>query len=211
MDLRNNLLGNFKSLFMVVYWKYLLIGLGLVSSACSAQEPVTNSSKASVVKPFFQASHVQPYHVSIGAVLFDQSGRIACHHFKEILGHKDVYILMRESVENGEAPLMTLHRGLKEEFGAVAEPVAFLGCLSGYLPDPRLSFEKTTLYIACKLVHWNPETRDLEDPEASSVIEWLEPSVLISLMQKQGIRFHHRVDADESEIIRRALPYISNL
>lgn len=42
--------------------------------------------------PFFQASQKQPYHLSIGAVLFDQNGYIACHHFQEILGHKDIYI-----------------------------------------------------------------------------------------------------------------------
>ncbi len=158
--------------------------------------------------PFFQASQTQPYHLSIGAVLFDKNGCIACHHFKEILGHKDIYILMRESMENNETPIMTLHRGLKEEFGATAQPIAFLGCLSGYLPGYPLSFEKTTLYIACQLVDWNPENRDFEDPEASSTIEWLKPDVLIALMEQQGIRFHHRIDADESEMIRRALPYL---
>jgi hypothetical protein len=157
---------------------------------------------------FFRASKAQPYHLSIGAVLFDEKGRIACHHFKEILGQKDIYILMRETMENDETPLMTLHRGLKEEFGATAEPVAFLGSLSGYLPDFTLSFEKTTLYVACRVNSWNPETRDLEDPEASSIIEWHDPDALILLMQKQGIRFHHRADADESEMIKRALPYI---
>ena len=158
--------------------------------------------------PFFQASQQQPYHLSIGAVLFDQNGLIACHHFNEILGHKDVYILMRESMEDHETPLTTLHRGLKEEFGAYAQPVAFLGSLSGHLPDPRPPFEKTTLYIACELIQWNPEERDLADREAGSTIEWLEPDMLISLMQKQGIRFHHRADADESEMIKRAIPYI---
>lgn len=159
-------------------------------------------------KPFFQASHQQPYHLSIGAVLFDQSGRIACHHFKEVPGHKEIYILMRESMEDNESPLITLHRGLKEEFGATAQPVAFLGSLSGYLPDLRLPFEKTTLYIACQLMQWNPEDRDPNDPEASSTIEWLEPATIISLMEQQGVRFQHRADLDESEMIKRAIPYI---
>ncbi len=180
-----------------MYW--FLLAMYLFSATCSSSEEI---------KPFFQASKKQPYHLSIGAVLFDDGGRVACHHFKEIFGYKDIYILMRESMENGETPLATLHRGLKEEFGVSAEPVAFLGCLSGPLSDPSLSFEKTTLYIACRMIHWNPEQRDPADPEASSLIEWIEPDRLISILEKQGERFNGRVDADESDMIRRAIPYI---
>jgi len=155
----------------------------------------------------FQAHEDQLFHLSIGAVLFDRNGCIACHHFTEIFGYKDVYILMRESMENEETPLMTLHRGLKEEFGASAKPIAFLGSISGNITDSSLSFEKTTLYIACELINWCPENRDLNDPEAGSMIEWLEPSTLITLMEQQRVRFQ-RIDADESEIIKRALPFI---
>lgn len=162
-----------------------------------------------VQKPFFRASKKYPYHLSIGAVLFDEQGRIACHHFPEIFGQKDIYILMRESMEDNESPLMTLQRGLKEEFGATGQPVAFLGCLSGYLPDHRFSYEKTTLYVACQLIEWNQADRDPNDSESSSVIEWLESDLLISLMEQQGIRFpQFRAVADESEIIKRAIPYI---
>jgi len=158
-------------------------------------------------QPFFQASNTQPYHLSVGAVLFDQKGRIACHHFKEIFGHMDVYILMRESMENEETIFMTLHRGLKEEFGAVAKPVAFLGSLSGFLDYPNLGFDKTTVYIACQSIVCDPSQRDPNDPEAASSIEWIYPDKLISIMQQQGNRFK-RVDADESEIVKSALPYI---
>ncbi len=164
-------------------------------------------SASEIDKPFFQASKKQPYHLSIGAVLFDKEGRIACHHFKEILGQKDVYILMRESMENYETIMMTLERGLQEEFGATAKPIAFLGCLSGFLQDPKLPFEKATLYIACQVLEWDPAKRDANDPESVSTIEWLNPNELILIMQNQGNRFK-RVDADESEMIKRALLYI---
>jgi NUDIX domain len=187
---------------------FLLISDCHAHELCSNALIVNNPNKA---EPFFQASKKQPYHLSIGAVLFNQNGQIACHHFKEIFGHKEIYILMRESMENEETPLMTLERGLKEEFGASAEPLAFLGCLSGYLPDPGFFFEKTTLYIACQLIDWNPDNRNCNDPEAGSTIEWMEPLELISIMKQQGIRFKHRVDVDESEMIKRAIPYIRPL
>jgi len=183
-----------RMLYRLLFTALLIANFGLVYS---------QSSKT----PFFQASQKQPYHLSVGAVLFDQNGHIACHFFKEILGHKDVYILMRESVENEENLLNTLHRGLMEEFGATASPVAFLGSLSGYLPDPKLPFEKTTLYVVCQVIEWDPAMRDMNDPEAGSIIDWLEPNELIKLMQKQGEKFK-RVDANESEMIVRALPYI---
>lgn len=157
--------------------------------------------------PFFQASAEQPYHLSVGAVLFDDQGRVACHHFKEIFGFVDIYILMRESVEDGENLLETLARGLQEEFGATATPVAFLGSLVGFLPSFKLSFDKTTLYIACQLREWDVAKRNLDDPEASSIIEWHEPKELMELMREQGKRIP-RVDADESLMIQRALPYI---
>jgi hypothetical protein len=168
---------------------------------------LSNLHSKESIHPFFQASKEQPYHLSIGAVLFNHNGCIACHHFKEIFGHQDIYILMRESMENDETPLMTLNRGLKEEFGASAKPISFLGCLSGFLYDPKLSFDKTTLYIACELIDWNTEERDPDDPESMSTIEWIKPNELIEIMMLQGNRFK-RVDADESEMIKRAIPYI---
>lgn len=159
---------------------------------------------------FFRASSQNPYHLSIGAVLFDSSGRIACHHFKKVPGHpghEDIYILMRETMENGETIFDTLHRGLREEFGAIGKPVAFLGSLVGTLPEEKFPFEKTTLYIACQVVDWDAAKRDPDDLEGVSLIEWLDPQELIAIMQRQGNCFK-RVDVDESEMIRRALKMI---
>jgi NUDIX domain len=158
---------------------------------------------------FFQATKQRPYHLSIGAVLFDEQGRVACHHYADALGHKDIYILMRESMENEETISDTLLRGLKEEFGAVARPVAFLGCQSGFIPSSKYPFEKTTLYVVCASIECDPTKRDLNDPESASTIRWLQPDELITLMQKQGERCK-RIDLDESEMILRALPYIKS-
>lgn len=180
--------------------KRIFFFLGIILMTQTTPLPASETS-------FFSASQEQPYHISVGAVLFDASGRIACHHFEEILGQKEVYILMRESMENDETIFSTLHRGLLEEFGATATPIVYLGCLSRFLPDRVLSFEKTTLYILCQLDEWDPTKRDPNDPEAMSSIEWIEPSELIAIMERQGERFQ-RVDADESEMIRRAIPYI---
>lgn len=154
----------------------------------------------------FKASYEQPYHLSVGAVLFDKEGRIACHHFDDILDFKDIYILMRESMEPNETIMDTLHRGLKEEFGATATPVSFIGALSGNL-DMHFSFEKTTVYVVCFVTNWDPKARDANDPEAGSHIEWLDPYMLIEKMKEQGRKFQ-RVDVDESEMIFRAIPYI---
>jgi hypothetical protein len=157
---------------------------------------------------FFQATKQRPYHLSIGAVMYDQKGRVACHHYTNTFGYKEIYILMRESMENDETITETLSRGLQEEFGAVAKPVAFLGCQSGFVPEGKqFSFEKTTLYIVCESIAFDPAKRDMNDPESESTIIWLEPNELISLMKKQGEQYK-RKDLDESEMVERALPYI---
>lgn len=106
-------------------------------------------------------------------------------------------------MEAGETPLDTLRRGLKEEFGATAEPLAFLGSLKGKVWDMDLTFEKTTLYYACRVKSINPAARDPNDPEAGSLIEWHDPDWLVTKMKQQGALFQ-RVDLDESSIILRA-------
>ena len=166
-----------------------------------------NTTSSSEPKPFFQANQRQPYHLSVGSVLFNNKKLIACHHFKEILGQRDLYYLMRESIEDNEDVISTLDRGLMEEFGAKGKHIAFLGSLSGELPDDKLPFNKTTLYVVSKMVSWDNNLRDKNDPESKSIIEWHKPQELIKIMKNQGQKYN-RIDLDESKIIERALPYI---
>ncbi len=170
---------------------------------------VFNMNILSASRPFFKSNVFLPYHISVGAVLFNDQGSIACHHFIDKFGEKDLYILMRESMENGETPMDTLHRGLMEEFGATAEPLGFLGALSGDVPGEGVTFEKTTLYIACRLKKFDPSLREADDPEGDSTIEWLSYDALIAIMKAQGKKFG-RIDLDESRILERAKEHFPN-
>jgi hypothetical protein len=66
-----------------------------------------------------------------------------------LLAIRSFYILMRESMKNEESITEPLFRGLKEEFGAIAKPVAFLGCQSGFLSEgeqyKRIDLDKSEI------------------------------------------------------------------
>ena len=68
------------------------------------------------MKPSFVGEAEHPYHLSVGAVVYDQEGQIAVHHFAERFGAKDIYTLMRETIEYQEPLPTAVARGLKEEF-----------------------------------------------------------------------------------------------
>ena len=77
----------------------------------------------------FQPDSENQCHLSVGALLFDDDGRIACHHFtaSESLGTGDIYILMRKTIKDYESILDAVERGLAQEFGAIGEVKGFWG------------------------------------------------------------------------------------
>ena len=84
---------------------------------------------------------------------------------------------MRESVENDETPDMAVRRGLREEFGATAERVQYLGSAVTYFTrregGPKI--EKTTLWHLAHLGNIDHNDRKLEPYEEDTLIEWKPP------------------------------------
>jgi hypothetical protein len=156
---------------------------------------------------YFIGTENHPYHLSIGAVMQNAQGEVAVHYFKKFehpsLGEfKDLYILMRETPELGESIEETLHRGLREEFGATGEIVDYLGPIVINFPKGNVSIEKTTIYFLCNLISIDESLRAKDDIEALSELRFMPPQQLIEIMKEQRHRFG-RDDADESSILER--------
>lgn len=160
---------------------------------------------------YFQSSPGSPFHLSVGALVFNKESKILVHRFNSGLADnpfpRDIYTLIRETMEPGETIEAALARGIKEEAGSEAELVAFLGSLTGLvrdIADKTKSFNKTTVYFAMKLIDWQPDQRLQDDREAASELQWREPEEMIPIMQEQG-EMTGSADLDESVIIERFL------
>lgn len=153
---------------------------------------------------YFQGTANKPYHISVGAILLNQEGKVACHHFKyhpRLNG--EAYILMRETLEEGESLEKALKRGLKEEFVATGELITYVGSLVKPYQISDVTVQKTTLYFAVKLITINENERMSDDPEAGSTIEWLTADDLIRKTKHCASELN-LPDTDESEILKRA-------
>jgi len=158
------------------------------------------------MKNYFCGSNKTPHHISIGAVLMNNEGEIACHYYKESTIRKyppNFYTLMHESIETNETLEQTLSRGLREEFSMKAELKRYVGSLIVNYTNQDVLVEKTVLYFLCKLT--DTMKRDLSDPEASSELKWMNIDDLISIMKKQGEL--HGASSDESKILEDVKKY----
>lgn len=162
------------------------------------------------MKNYFQGTSDTPHHISIGAVLINEEGEVACHYFDKNLSDKyplGLYSLMHESIEPHESLEGALARGLKEEFSATAELIRYVGSLVVYYEHKGVPIEKTVLYFLCKLIDIS-EVRDMSDLEAKSEIRWVDIDDLIPIMKEQG-----KIDnaVDESKIFEETKAYIDDL
>lgn len=174
----------------------------------------------------YQATKNLPYHLSVGCVLYNNEKKIACHHFDshvlqvlldncvpEKVQQSGLYVLMRETVENKETLIETVHRGLLEEFGAIAEIKGLLGSKEYYWTSKKGGhvMNKTTVYFLAECLSIDFKKRLAHDIESESVIEWHYPRELIQLMDVQSTAFVQRNDFDERSIVERAHTYLKNL
>lgn len=155
---------------------------------------------------YFQGTAESPFHISIGAIVLNEAGKVCCHYFKKF-EHKDMgtfedfYLLMRETIEPGETIEGCLARGLKEELGVVANIRSYAGSIVSRFKSGDAMIEKTTLYFLCDLVSQNESDRSANDPESGSEIRWMDRNELAGKMEEQGMRFG-REDMDESKVLR---------
>jgi NADH pyrophosphatase NudC (nudix superfamily) len=158
---------------------------------------------------YFSASDKSPYHLSIGAVVINNENKLLIHHFKEISGYADLYILMRESLELNETIEQALARGLQEEFGISGTIIDSLGTLVSHFPKNDQMIEKTTLYFLVKYDKEHPEGRIKNDAEGASTLLWKTPDELIALMEAQSQHWPEQTDLNEAEIVQRTVKYLT--
>lgn len=152
------------------------------------------------MKNYFCGSPETPHHISVGAVLINEEGEVACHYYEEPKIRKyppNFYTLMHESIEQGESLEKTLARGLMEEFSMEADLKRYVGSLSVGYTAQDVFVEKTVLYFLCQLT--NVLARNTSDPESISQIKWLDIHELILIMKKQGELYG--TSSDESKIL----------
>ncbi len=158
---------------------------------------------------YFKGTAESPYHISIGAVVMNAEGKIACHFFETtkhsyFKDYKNFYLLVRETLEPGESIEACLARGLEEEFGMKAKLKKYLGSTVRHFPlrGRDKIVEKTTLYFLCEYISLDESKRKAGDVEADSRIIWVEPGELAAKMKEQGKKYKNE-SIDESGIIER--------
>jgi len=155
----------------------------------------------------------KPFHISVGAILFDDDHKICLHHFYKkdvpvrlhfLVDHMDeVYHLMRESLEGNEPLHDAVLRGIKEEFSAKGVVESYLGSkIDEILQPDGTTFEKLTIYHAVRLKELGTRVVTDTDVESKTKLEWLSPEEVLQIYDKQ-CQLTKRPELDERIIIDR--------
>jgi len=159
---------------------------------------------------FYQYSSEEPYHVSVGAILFNDSFEICLHRFTtsemperlQFLagGLDEYYHLVRETLEGNESLHDAVLRGVYEEFGADGVVEKYLGSKIDIVETPTTEFEKLTMYHSVKLTELGE--RPKIDEENETIMEWHSPQSALEIYKTQASKTT-RPELDETVIIKR--------
>jgi len=152
----------------------------------------------------------KPFHISVGAVLFNDNHEICLHHFYKkdtpenlhfLVDYMDeCYHLMRESLEGNEPLHDAVLRGIKEEFGATGVVERYLGSKIDQIQQPDGStFQKLTIYHAVRLQDLG--VRIKSDAESKTKMEWLSAEAALKIYDNQ-CSLTKRPELDERVIIK---------
>jgi ADP-ribose pyrophosphatase YjhB (NUDIX family) len=158
---------------------------------------------------YFRSTKERPFHISVGAVIFNDKGELLCRHFTNYQGRPmDIYILPTETLEQNETLEQALHRGIHEEVGAKADIKGFLGPLVGFAINGDKVFEKTVLFFLMQVKE--VYTPLYPDEDGTSTIEWHTPEFLLDQIQYMPEDIIHSV-LNESTIIKNAQRALESL
>lgn len=177
------------------------------------QDGKSRRAKLFLMQSLYKNSPQFPYHISVGAVFFNNNNEIACEVFSKEVAKKwtglntEIRTLMRETIEVGEDIIDAVHRGILEEFGVSGTIIGPLGSKEDLVVEKEKTFLKTTLYFLVKADHVNNIPLQGVDGEIEYKIEWLSIDDLIEKMttQSQGLE---REDLNEVKILERAKKYL---
>lgn len=165
------------------------------------------------MRGLYKWSQSQPFHISVGVLLTNQKGEVCVHHFQladegerfqvGMGSAQEYYLLMRESVEDGETLEAAAVRGVREEFGATGTMRRYLGSIQSTFEFGGTVVEKTTLYFHMECLTFDGNLRVL-DGENKSKIEWLDPHHLVEHMERLGALME-RTDRNEAKILKAYL------
>lgn len=162
----------------------------------------------------FAYKHAAPHHVSAGALIYNREGNVLAHHFDAVIipdTHQrltDIYLLMRETLEDNEPLEAAVHRGMMAEMGVEGRITDYLGPIPAHIPRDKGDIEKLTLYfsVLCTSFDASRRSKTEDEYEYHTTIDWHQPAFLIEKLKQQGVRYE-REDVDESVIIERFLAH----
>ncbi len=152
---------------------------------------------------YYRSTKEKPYHLSVGIVVVNEAEEFLVRHFSTFHGEKvDLCLFPTETIEQDETLEETVHRGLREEVGAEAEIISFIGSIHGLATMNNKTFEKTVIYFLCRFKKGNSPLYPDEDGE--SITEWHPAKFLIDHQAQQPPDIQNSI-LNETKIIEAAV------